>query len=354
MRSVDPRLALGGAGELLVERDRSPSPSRRIESPPSETMLSGPSSIRSWSRVRCGEGSRSKSAAGPRASQNGTWTAGRRVPSAVFIRRQSSFHVTGSGPPSSIGPPVPSRRGRRAAPRARGRRSRSAAHAASPGPITGVTGASRAMRRNRGSAPPSVPNTKLGRSTTCSIPQPRDRLLGGPLRAEVRDGRPGPGSERAHQHDPPHVALARRLDEVPGARRHDALERRGRALDDRDEVDDRAHAACSRAERGQGRSRRRERGRSARRRAPPAPRASRTIARTALAVRREVAGHVATDEAAGPVTRIIRRPRSSASTCSASALAGPGTSTRAPPEPYGVSAGSDICTKESWPIFMPG
>ena len=24
------------------------------------------------------------------------------------------------------------------------------------------------------------------------------------------------------------------------------------------------------------------------------------------------------------------------------------------PEPYGVSAGSDICTKESWPIFMPG
>ena len=24
------------------------------------------------------------------------------------------------------------------------------------------------------------------------------------------------------------------------------------------------------------------------------------------------------------------------------------------PEPYGVSAGSDICTNESWPIFIPG
>ena len=55
-----------------------------------------------------------------------------------------------------------------------------------------------------------------------------------------------------------------------------------------------------------------------------------------------------------PVTRITSRARarSSASSGSASGPAGPGTSSRARREPYGVSAGSVSCTNESWPIFI--
>ena len=111
---------------------RSPRPRRRIESPPSETMLSGPSSIRSWSRVRGGDGSRSRRAAGPRASQNGTWTAGRRVPSAVLIASPELVPRDRLRPAELDRPARAVSRGRRAARRGRGRRSRSAAHAASP------------------------------------------------------------------------------------------------------------------------------------------------------------------------------------------------------------------------------
>ena len=77
----------------------------------------------------------------------------------------------------------------------------------------------------------------------------RDRLLGRPLGAEVGDGRARPRPQGAHQDDAPDTALARGLDEVPGPRGHDALERRGRSLDDRHEVDDRAHPAGGRPER---------------------------------------------------------------------------------------------------------
>ncbi len=77
----------------------------------------------------------------------------------------------------------------------------------------------------------------------------RDGLLGGPLRAEVRDRGPRTGSESAHQHNAADAALAGRLDEVPGPGGHHALERRGRAVHDRDEMDDRPHAAGGRAQR---------------------------------------------------------------------------------------------------------
>ena len=77
----------------------------------------------------------------------------------------------------------------------------------------------------------------------------RDRLLGRPLGAEVGNGRAGPRAEGAHQDDAPYRGLASRLDQIPGAGRHHALERGGRPLDDRHEVDDRAHAARGRAQR---------------------------------------------------------------------------------------------------------
>jgi hypothetical protein len=60
------------------------------------------------------------------------------------------------------------------------------------GQITGVTGDSRAIRRNNGSAPPSVPNTKLGRSRTCSIPEPPTACSAAHLARKYGTVAPGP------------------------------------------------------------------------------------------------------------------------------------------------------------------
>ena len=148
-----------------------------------------------------------------------------------------------------------------------------------PGPITGVTGESLRFGEPRQRTSVGAEDEARAQHGVVDARR-RDRLLGRPLGTEVRDGRARPGPEGAHQHDAADVALARRLDEVPGPGRHHALECRGRPLDDRDEVDDRAHAAGRGAERRPGRSRRRVRARSRRLRASPRRCAVRTIART--------------------------------------------------------------------------
>ena len=201
------------------------SPRRRIDAPPSVTALSGPSSIRSWSRVRSVGGIRSSSAAGPRASQKGTCTAGRRVPSArlepapelaprdrlrptELERRRGPLRLDRD--PYAAGEIVDPDGLNALGPRADHRR-----HRSKP----------RDAQQARESAPVDPEDEARAEHRVVDTGR-RDRLFGRPFGAEVRDGRARPGPERAHEDDPADIALAGRLDEIAGADRHHALERR--------------------------------------------------------------------------------------------------------------------------------
>ena len=258
------------------------------------------------------------------------WNAGRRVPSAVFILLQSSLHVTASGPPSSTGRSGTRLLERRAARRGRRRRSRSAARAASLGrsPASpargGRSGGSAGARRRRRRRRSSVART------TCSTRSPATACSAAHLARKYGTVAPGVGAEGAHEHDPPHAGLARRLDEVPRACRHDALEGRRRAFDDRDEVDDRPHATRGCQQRGGiGDVAADELAVDALERRRALRRAHHRPDRMPSAARSRVTWRPTNPLA--PVTRIIARPRSSASTGSGSGRAGPGTSSRARP-----------------------
>ena len=95
---------------------------------------------------------------------------GRLVPSAAFSRDQNSFHVTTSGPPSSNVRFAASGFSIDAAKYAATSSTQIGWIRCVPGPTIGVTGASFAIFLNCPSAPPSRPNTKLGRRMTCSSP----------------------------------------------------------------------------------------------------------------------------------------------------------------------------------------
>ena len=165
------------------------------------------------------------------------------------MRCQSSLQVTASGPPSSIGV---------ADPVLLHRQTNGADEIVDPDRLhTLRPGADHRRDRRQAGEPQETRQRAPVRPEDEARPQDgvvdtrrRDRLLRRPLRPEVRDGRAGPRPERAHQHDAADAALARRLDEVPSAGCHHALERRRRACDDRDEVDDRADAARRCEQRG--------------------------------------------------------------------------------------------------------
>ena len=239
--------------------------------------------------------------------------------------------MTASGPPSSIGAAVPFRLDRE--PHGADEVvDPDRLHALRPGPITGVNG----------SQPGDAERSAAARLRPC-----RRRSSGG-----GRHGRhpttptacsaahfarkygtvaPGPVPRALISTIAADAALAGGLDEVAGAGRHHALERRRRALDDRDEVDDRAHAPRGGAER------RRVGDVAANELAVDAARVPRHRARCAPSparARRRRPAHATTcrpTNPLAPVTRIIARPGSSASTGSASGRAAPGTSSRAHP-----------------------
>ena len=109
-----------------------------------------------------------------------------------------------------------------------------------PSPTTGVSGLSFTWRTNIGSTPPSLPKTKLGRKITCSSPAPLTacsiahfaRKYG--VSSAVRVD-----SERAHEHEPARAGVLRGGHQALRAADHDPVVVLLRALDDRDQVDDR-------------------------------------------------------------------------------------------------------------------
>ena len=136
------------------------------------TTLSPPCSIVTWSTVSGAPGIRWVASAAARATDHGTCTSLRRLPSTFAIRRYSSFHVTVSGPPISKVRPAACGRSIAFAKYAATSSTQIGCDFCSPGPITVTTGESLTWRMNVGSTPPSRPKTKLGRKITYSSADP--------------------------------------------------------------------------------------------------------------------------------------------------------------------------------------
>ena len=195
------------------------------------------------------------------------WIAGRRVPSAVLIRAQSALHVTASGPPSSTGRACLLRL-EREPDRADDVVDPDRLHALGPGPDHRRHGReSRDAQEARQGAAVGAEDEARSQDDVLDAAR-RDRLLGRPLRPEVRHGRAWPrcrarSSGRSGEH--PSRARPRRGCPCPPPSR--ARTSPGRLRRSRRGGRSSAPRARRRAAR-RGRSRRRARARSRRPRAP--------------------------------------------------------------------------------------
>ena len=322
--------------------------------PPSETTLSPSWSMRSWSRVTGGLGSRSRMGAGGRMSQNGRCRAGRRVPSAASARDQNSFQSTTSGPPSSTSD---ARRLLTASVTARARSS-------DPDRLQALRAASDHGRHRREPGDPR--ELRQGAAVAGedeARPQDRvaearsaDGLLHRPLGAVVRNGV---------------LRLARSCRARSCARSAPRLLRRRPRAGSQCPASSRARSrqACRRGSRRDGRSQ-------------CSPRPPRAGSRASVTSPR-TSSQSTPSSAAAPARIAHERPHPLAGSCEPADDVATDEAARArdedhavsskffqyrlgvgprwpwyfepsPLEPYGCSAGSDICTNDSWPIFISG
>ena len=242
------RLRGNRAAELLVQSDEPVEPEAAHRCAAVGDGVVRSSSIRSWSRVRERRWDPLEQRGRPAREPEGDvhrWPPGaeRGLEPAPELAPRDRLR------PAELerrrGPPPRPRSVRRG----RDRRSRWAESAGSPGRSPASPEQAARTRSRRGRAPPSTPKTKLGRSTAWSTPDDATACSAAHLARKYGTVAPGPVPSalmRTIRRTSLSRAASTRLPVPTAITRSNAARR---ALEDRDEVHDRAHTPGGRAER---------------------------------------------------------------------------------------------------------